>query len=276
VADEFPMGTVLCDTWKLVREIGVGGIGRVYEATDIKLSRKVAVKTLLTDDPETVKRFEREAQVMARVSHPNVITLYGFRRHEGVPFLVMRFLEGRSLSELRAEQESGKVPLATLRPVVQQLLSALGHMHQRGLVHRDIKPSNIFISPQGKVTLLDLGLARGNATTLTKTGVVWGTPSYMAPEQILAERTLDGRADLYGVATVLYRMLTGEFPFPNEELQVLLRAHVENDRPDASEIAPEVPKALSRVLQKAMAIHPDDRYATAAEFLAAFERAAKP
>jgi eukaryotic-like serine/threonine-protein kinase len=274
-AADFQPGAVLNDTWRLERVLGEGGIGRVFEATDLKLGRKVAVKTLLTEHltEETVKRFEREAQVMAQVDHPNIVSLYGFRRHQGTPYLVMRYLDGRSLATLRKET-GGRVSLAAILPLASQLLEALGHLHQKGLVHRDIKPSNIFVSPAGKVTLLDLGLTRGTQTSLTRTGMVWGTPSFMAPEQILAERTLDGRVDLYAVAGVLYRLLTGKLPFPTQGDESVLQAHLTRPRPDACALAPELPVAVGQVLMRAMAIAPEQRYQTAAEMAAALTAAA--
>lgn len=267
-------GETLLGQWKLESKIGEGGMGNVFLATELKLGRKVAVKALFVDNmaDETVKRFEREAQVMGKLDHPNIVTLYAVGRHRDVPFLVMRYLEGGSLWDL-LDANGGRLTPEQLLPVVKQLCSALGYIHGKNLIHRDLKPSNIFISPQGKVTLLDLGLARGHTTALTRTGIIWGTPDFMAPEQIVGEKQLDGRADLYALGVVLYRMISNEPPFPDEDEQNLMRAHLTRPRPDIAKVWPQASATLSLVLQKAMAIKPEDRYQTAEEFSQAFERA---
>ena len=267
-------GEVLNGAWRLEEKIGEGGMGRVFRATDLKLARKAAVKALSVNnlDEETVKRFEREAQVMGKLDHPGVVTLYGVGRTRGVPWLAMKHLEGRSLWGVLDEND-GKLSPSTLLPIARQLLVALGYIHGRGLLHRDLKPSNIHVGFQGKTTLLDLGLARGHKSTLTRTGVVWGTPDYMAPEQIVGERQLDGRADLYSVSVVFYRMLSGTSPFPEEDEHELLRAHLMNPRPDISRVVPGCSPLLGAALQKGLAIRPEDRFQTAEDMRVAIERA---
>lgn|GEM_PF-3390672 len=267
-------GEVLNGAWRLEEQIGQGGMGRVFRATDLKLARKAAVKALSVSnlDEETVKRFEREAQVMGKLDHPGVVTLYGVGRTRGVPWLAMKHLEGKSLWGV-LDDHGGLLTPAALLPIARQLLQALGYIHGRGLLHRDLKPSNIHVGLQGKVTLLDLGLARGHKSTLTRTGVIWGTPDYMAPEQIVGERQLDGRADLYSLSVVLYRMLSGASPFPIEDEHELLRAHLMNPRPDLSREVQGSSPLLGLALQKGLAIRPEDRFQTAEEMLAALERA---
>ncbi len=268
-------GEVLNGAWRLEEKIGEGGMGRVFRATDLKLSRKAAIKALSVNnlDDETVKRFEREAQVMGKLDHPGVVTLYGAGRTRGVPWLAMKHLEGRSLWGVLDEQ-GGLMPPAVLLPIARQLLTALGYIHGRGLLHRDLKPSNIHVATQAnKATLLDLGLARGHKSALTRTGVIWGTPDYMAPEQIVGERQLDGRADLYALSVVLYRMLSGVSPFQEEDEQDLMRAHLMNPRPDISREVPGLSPLLGVALQKGLAIRPEDRFQTAEEMLTALERA---
>ncbi len=266
-------GETLLGQWKLESKIGEGGMGNVFLATELKLGRKVAVKALGVGNlqDETVKRFEREAQVMGKLDHPNIVTLYAVGRHRDVPFLVMRYLEGGSLWDL-LDANGGRLTPEQLLPLVKQLCSALGYIHGKNLIHRDLKPSNIFISPQGKVTLLDLGLARGHTTALTRTGIIWGTPDFMAPEQIVGEKQLDGRADLYALGVVLYRMISNQPPFPDADEQDLMRAHLTRPRPDISKVWFQASAGLSLFLQKAMAIKPEDRFQTAEELSAAFER----
>lgn len=267
-------GEVLNGAWRLEEQIGQGGMGRVFRATDLKLARKAAIKALSINnlDDETVKRFEREAQVMGKLDHPGVVTLYGVGRTRGIPWLAMKHLEGKSLWGV-LDEHGGLLTPAVLLPIARQLLQALGYIHQRGLLHRDLKPSNIHVSHQGKATLLDLGLARGHKSTLTRTGVIWGTPDYMAPEQIVGERQLDGRADLYSLSVVLYRMMSGASPFPIEDEHELMRAHLMEPRPDLSREVPGCSPLLGLALQKGLAIRPEDRFQTADEMAAALEKA---
>jgi eukaryotic-like serine/threonine-protein kinase len=267
-------GEVLNGAWRLEEKIGAGGMGRVFRATDLKLARTAAIKVLSVNnlDDETVKRFERETQVMGKLDHPGVVTLYGAGRTRGVPWLAMKHLEGRSLWGV-LDENHGLLSPALLLPIARQLLVALGYIHGRGLLHRDLKPSNIHVGFQGKATLLDLGLARGHKSTLTRTGVIWGTPDYMAPEQIVGERQLDGRADLYSLSVVFYRMLSGTSPFPEKDEHELMRAHLMNPRPDLSWGVPGCSPLLGAALQKGLAIRPEDRFQSAEEMRAALERA---
>jgi serine/threonine-protein kinase len=270
-------GEVLNAAWRLEEQIGAGGMGRVFRATDLKLGRKAAVKALSVHnlDEETLKRFERESQVMGKLNHPGVVTLYGVGRTRGVPWIAMRHLEGTSLWGVLDKH----LPVLTpelLLPIARQLCSALGYIHERGLIHRDLKPSNIHVAPDGRTTLLDLGLARGRQSTLTRTGVVWGTPEYMSPEQILGERQLDGRSDLYALCVVLYRMMSGQLPFPHKEDQEVMKAHLTAPRPDITRVRPELSLLLGAALQKGLAIHLEDRFQSAAELLVALEHAMAP
>ena len=273
-ATDLETGELLNTTWRLEEKIGEGGMGRVFRATDLKLARKAAVKALSISnlDDETVKRFEREAQVMGNLDHPGIVTLYGVGRTRGVPWLAMKHLEGKSLWGI-LEDNVGRMPPAVLLPIARQLLVALGYIHERGLLHRDLKPSNIHVGPSGKTTLLDLGLARGHKSNLTRTGVIWGTPDYMAPEQIVGERQLDGRADLYSLSVVLFRMLAGVAPFTEADEQELMRAHLMKPRPDITRLVPTLSPLVGLALQKGLAIRPEERFQTGSEMLEALERA---
>ncbi|MBK7857049.1 MAG: serine/threonine protein kinase [Archangiaceae bacterium] len=269
---DLTVGDVLNHTYRLDQQIGEGGMGRVFQATDLKLERKVAVKALhaANADVETIRRFDRETQVMGQLDHPGVVTLFAFGRTRGVPWLAMRLLEGRDLWELLAEA-GGRMTPAQLLPIVRQTLTALGYLHGRGLLHRDLKPSNIHIGKTGRVTLCDFGLARGHKSSLTRTGVIWGTPEYMAPEQILGERELDGRTDLYSLAVVMFRVLAGQPLFPDATDQDVLRAHLSRPRPDVARVVPTLSPMIGAAMQKGLAIHPEDRFQSAEEMLAAFE-----
>jgi serine/threonine protein kinase len=269
---DLAVGDVLNNNFRLEEKLGEGGMGRVFRATDLKLDRKVAVKGLFVSnlDTETVRRFDRETQVMGQLDHPGIVTLYSFGRTRNIPWLAMQLLEGHDLwGELGVH--GGRIAPSALLPIVRQILQALGYLHGRNVVHRDLKPSNIHISPKGKVTLCDFGLARGHKSTLTKTGIAWGTPDYMAPEKIVAERELDGRADLYALTVVLYRMIAGAPVFPDGPDHDLLRAHLTAPRPDLSRRVPGMSPLLGAALQKGLAIHAEDRFQTAAEMLASLE-----
>jgi eukaryotic-like serine/threonine-protein kinase len=270
---EFAAGEVLNGNWRLDAIIGKGGMGAVWEATDLKFKRKVAVKTLhpnLIKD-EAVRRFEREAQMMARLDHPNVVPLYAFGRERGLPFIVMRFLEGANLRAV-VKVNGGLLDWRQFRPLLKQLCDALGYIHSKGVVHRDLKLSNMFIAPDGWLTLLDMGLARGHRSTITHSGLVWGTIDFLSPEQVLAQKVIDGRADLYALGAVTYLVLSGSYAFPEDDDHALMKAHLQAPRPNIAEIA-AVPAALGPVLQRAMAIKKEERYQTAAELFDAVDAA---
>lgn len=269
---DLDVGEVLNNTYRLDQLIGAGGIGRVFSATDLKLERKVAVKALLASslDVETARRFDRETQVMGQLDHPGVVPVYSFGRTRGVPWFAMRLLDGSDLwGALTAA--GGRMTPTQLLPLARQVLAALQYLHGRGLVHRALMPGNIHVGKNGKVTLCDFGLARGHASPLARTGVVVGTPEYVAPEQILGERELDGRADLYSFAVVLFRMLGGQALFAERDDQELLRAHLTRPRPDICRLVPGLAAMVGAVMQKALAIHPEDRFQTATEMLQALE-----
>lgn len=270
----FATGEVLTGGWRLERVLGKGGMGTVYEATELQLGRKVAVKVLhRQDDGEDFARFEREARMMAKLDHPNLVPLYAFGRHGEVPFIVMRLLEGARLSAVLKEN-GGRLAWAQWRPLLAQLCDALGYMHAKQVVHRDVKPSNIFVGPTGWVTLLDMGLTRGWRTPMTRTGMVWGTPEFMSPEQAMAERELDGRSDLYSVACLTWLVLSGRLPFSERDTQRLLEQHLNDERPHLHQSA-GVPRALSDVVRKAMAIEADERPESMQALLGALDFAAQ-
>lgn len=269
-------GDVIAATWQIDSVLRAGRSGTVYLATDLRLGRRVAVKTLSPGavDEQAVARLEREAGLLAKLSHPNVVTLHMFERHEGVPYLVMQLLEGVSLEERVLLQ--GGLGEREVAAISEQISSALSYLHAQGLLHRDLKPSNLIISSRGHVTLIDLGITRPHDSALTRTGVVHGTPGYMSPEAILGERNLDGRSDMYSLAAVLFELLTGSLPFGHLEGEALLRAHLGAPRPRAHELRRSLPPAVSAVLARAMALEPDGRYANIADFQEAFRAALAP
>jgi eukaryotic-like serine/threonine-protein kinase len=248
--------------YQIVRQIGRGGMGIVYEALDQRLERRVALKTILPEsDPQMRDRFMREARAAAAVSHPNICPLYEIGEHEGNPFLAMELLEGESLA---ARLERGAIPPAEGIALALSILSALAALHARGIVHRDLKPSNVFLSSHG-LKLLDFGLARpltldADATSLTLPGVLLGTPRYMAPEQARGGE-VDSRADLFATGSLLFEMLSGRPAFNGASAIELLHAVI-HEHPPAL-VGSLAVVEMDRVIQRALAKEPADRYGSA-------------
>lgn len=263
---------VIDGKWVIEKTLGQGGMGTVYLARDLDLGRRVAIKMLsrgLVDNAELVTRFEREARMMARLDHPNLVPVYAVGRRDKTPFIVMKLLEGRSLSEFISGQQ--RLSSAELLSVVRQLCEGLTFVHSQRVVHRDLKPANIFLSSAGHVTLLDLGVARDTDNNMTRTGMLMGTPRYMAPEQILGKHA-EASADLYALTLVVFELVTGRPPFEAETDFELMRAHVDLAPQDAATIV-ALPPGVSAVLQRGLAKAPADRYASARDFFTAFETA---
>jgi predicted Ser/Thr protein kinase len=233
--------------------VGEGGMGVVYRAVQKQLGRTVALKVLspaLASDPQFVERFTREAKALAQLSHPNIVAVYDFGVHEGVPFLIMEFVEGTPLRKLLAAK---KLSSERALELVPQICDALAYAHGRGVVHRDVKPENILIDREGRVKIADFGLAKlaePGQTRITRTQMVMGTPNYMAPEQIENPSTVDHRADIYSLGVVFYEMLTGELPLGRFKAP--------------SQKAP-VDSRLDPVVLRSLEKEPADRYQQAAE-----------
>jgi serine/threonine protein kinase len=262
----------------LLEQLGQGGMGAVYRAEHVRLKRTVAVKVLppgLLHDTRAVARFRREVEAVGKLDHPNIGRASDAGEASGWPFLVMELIDGVDLAKLAARL--GTLPVADACEVCRQAALALQHAHEHGLVHRDIKPGNLMLTPAGVVKLLDLGLARvcGDqpvSEVLTATGVVIGTPDYMAPEQATEPRSADIRADLYGLGCTLYRLLTGVPPFGGPGQSTLaqkLLAHALAPVPPIRDRRPEVPEGLAALLVRLLAKSPADRPATPAEVEAA-------
>jgi eukaryotic-like serine/threonine-protein kinase len=259
--------------YRIVRKLGEGGMGVVFVAEDERLGREVAIKTIRdSGDSSARERFFREARAAASLSHPNICQLYDIGDEEGRPFLVMELLEGQSLAGRLA---TGALPLAEAMNIVLAILTALEALHARGFIHRDLKPSNVFLSAHG-VKLLDFGLARethvplapdattmrpGGGTPLTLSGMIVGTPRYMAPEQLIASPA-DSRTDIFAAGVLLYEMISGRPPFEGDNAMQLFHAVVYETPPNLAGSA--AINALNRIIHRAMAKRPDDRYPSAA------------
>ncbi|GAA3973811.1 protein kinase [Thermobifida alba] len=256
-------GVVLIDRYRLDERIGVGGMGEVWRATDILLSRPVAVKLLhmaQVSDPVSQQRFRTEAQITAALSHPNIAQVYDYGDQDGYSFLVMELITGESLSAI-IKRNPGLDADITL-DVVDQAAQALSAAHAAGVIHRDIKPGNLLVTEDGAVKLTDFGIARGNeSVTLTQTGMVMGTAQYISPEQV-SGKPASPLSDLYALGIVAYECLAGQPPFTADTPLALALAHSREPPPPLPET---VPPAVRELVERMLAKDPQDRPSSAAE-----------
>ncbi len=267
---------VLSSRYRLEQKIGEGGMGSVYLATDVELDRQVAVKLLaknLVGDPEVVERFEREARLTAKLDHPNIVPIYDVGRTDERPFIVMKKLEGDTLAGLL--RRKGGLSADESLKLLRQLAAGVDYIHRCGFIHRDVKAGNIFVGPDGHATILDFGILRSvrGHEALTRTGVVMGTPHYMAPEQALGSKHVDHRVDLYALAVVVFECLTGTLPFEADSELRLIQMQAHSPPPDLLDRAPWISKPIAAVMKRALAKRADERFSSAAELLAALEAA---
>jgi tRNA A-37 threonylcarbamoyl transferase component Bud32 len=266
-------------TYEGLELIGRGGMAEVYKANHPTLRRPVAIKVLphsLAQDPDFRKRFEREAQTVAALKHPNIVQLFDFGEADGTSFMVIEYIGGPDVGDVIKQ---GGLSVDRALAITREVAGALDYAHQQGLVHRDIKPSNVMlesITVSGKnnrnerSVLMDFGIARilGGNTRLTASGMI-GTLDYMSPEQIKDAKDVDGRADIYSLGIMLFQMLTGRLPFAASNPGALLIAHLNQPAPDPRTIRADIPEDASLAVLKAMEKNADDRYQTAGEFAAA-------
>jgi serine/threonine-protein kinase len=253
------------------RLLGKGGMGAVFLAQDLTLEREVAIKVLPPDfstDPQVIKRFQQEAKTAAKLDHTNIIPIYRVEGGEGLNYFVMKFISGTSLEDVL----ESKQPLSYdyVQRILWEAALALGHAHSRGVVHRDVKPANIMFDHDGKVMLTDFGISKAlqSATGLTGTGMILGTPHYMAPEQAKGQ-PVDGRADQYALGVVGYRLLSGSLPFSGDSVHTILYKHIFEEAPRLSGIRVDAPLYLTEPIQRALAKDPDQRFASMEDFAAA-------
>ncbi|MBI2408384.1 MAG: serine/threonine protein kinase [Gemmatimonadetes bacterium] len=254
-------------------EIGRGGMAVVYRATDTRLRRLVALKVLppeLAFREEVRRRFLREAQMAAQLSHPNIVPIYSVDEASGLVYFAMGLVEGDPLAKLLFLEP--RPPIATVRRILREVADALQFAHERGVVHRDIKPDNILVeAATGRSMVTDFGIARAAQAEvrLTATGIAVGTPAYMSPEQAMGEREVDGRADIYSLGIVGYQMLAGELPFSAANTPSMLMKHLSEPPRPLLDLRPDLPANLAAAIERALCKAPDDRWPDAASFRAA-------
>lgn len=269
------MTEVRIGKFEVVRRLGRGGMGTVYEGYDRSLDRRVAIKTLTLEalsDEDSRRRFEREARAAARLQHPNIVTIHelGNFGGQGRPYIVMEYLGGADLSALIKKEK--RIPLTVALGIAAELCRALDFAHQKAVVHRDVKPSNIRYLDDDRIKIMDFGIARMEGTgQITRSGVMIGTLHYMSPEQIQG-KGVDGRSDIFSTGCILYEMLAGSRPFDGQSATAILYKIVHEPAPTILETNPDLPEQAQEILNRALAKMPDDRYQTAREMARDLEK----
>lgn len=261
--------------YKIIEQLGQGGMATVYKAYHASLDRYVALKALhaaFGEDATFSARFQREARVVAKLEHPHIVPVYDYAEHEKRPYLIMKFIEGDTLKALL---NKGPLTAQEIEKVVDSVGSALGYAHKQGILHRDIKPSNVLVTPAGEMYLADFGLARiaqSGESTLSS-DMIMGTPQYISPEQAMGKKDLDAGTDIYSFAVMLYEMVVGQVPFSADTPFSIIHDHIYTPLPLPQSINPKVPEPVQRVLLKALAKERADRYETVGDLVAAFKSA---
>jgi tRNA A-37 threonylcarbamoyl transferase component Bud32 len=262
--------------YRIVEQLGQGGMATVFKAYHAALDRYVAIKVMhpaFKEDPTFLARFQREARVVARLEHPNIVPVYDYAEYNGAPYLVMKFVEGETL---KAKLARGPLSLAEAVQIVEAVGTGLDYAHKQGILHRDIKPSNVMLAADGSVYLADFGLARiaqAGESTLSSDSLL-GTPHYMSPEQARGVKELDAGTDVYSLGVVIYELVVGRLPFSADTPFAIIHDHIYTPLPMPHDVNPNVPEAIERVLLKALAKERTDRYPDVAAMVAAFRDAA--
>jgi serine/threonine-protein kinase len=262
--------------YRLEGELARGAMGTIFAAMDERLGRRVAIKVprgALAMDEDFLERFRREALAAAALSHPNIASVFDYGQERGQPFIVMELVTGRDLAQIL---EQGPLSPGRAAAIAEQVSAALAHAHQAGVIHRDIKPANIIVSVEDgdRVKVTDFGIAKATGDlTITATGAMFGTPQYISPEQAQGEPAT-ARSDIYSLGIVLYEMLVGAPPFEGGTMVALAMRHVNDEVGPPSSVAPGIPPSLDRIVLKATAKDPEQRFHTAGEMLEALDPSA--
>jgi serine/threonine protein kinase len=262
-------------SYRIINQVGQGGMATVYKAYQPSMDRNVAIKVLprqLAESAEFTARFQQEAHIIARLEHPHILPVFDFGESDGVTYFVMRYLDAGTL---KTKMEAGPLSWNEIDRFFTQLAEALNYAHGHGIVHRDLKPANALVDEEDNLFLTDFGIAKlleSASPRLTQTDAIMGTPAYISPEQAKAE-TVNQRSDIYSLGIILYEMVTGSVPFVADTPLAVILKHISDPLPPPSVIKKDIPEPIERVILKALAKEPGDRYATAAEFLSAWKRA---
>jgi eukaryotic-like serine/threonine-protein kinase len=261
-------GTLLADRFEIIQLLGQGGMGAVYKGRDIELDRLVALKLIrpdLASHPEILRRFKQELILAREVTHRNVIRIFDLGQAQGIKFITMEYVEGRDLRSLI--HEKGKLSVDEAVPIILQITAALEAAHHAGVVHRDLKPQNVLLDKDGRVYVMDFGIARSLETPgMTQTGALMGTPEYMSPEQAKGEK-VDARSDLFALGIIFYEMLTGVSPFKAETAMAMMFKRTQERATPLAQLNLGVPGAISDIVAKCLEIKPDERYQTARDVI---------
>ena len=288
------------DHYEILSPIGAGGMGEVYRARDTRLDREVAIKVLpaaLTQDPDRLSRFAIEAKATGALNHPNILTVHDIGNHEGTPYIVAELLDGE---ELRAQLDNGALPVRKAIEYAQQIAAGLTAAHEKGVVQRDLKPENLFVTKDGRVKILDFGLAKLTQTRksergtrneeaetllqeasdihrlalrdhpLTIPGTVMGTVAYMSPEQVRGQ-AVDHRSDLFSFGLILYEMLVGKKAFHGESAADVMSAILQQEPPEISETNSKIPAQLEKIVRRCLEKKPERRFQSASDLGFALE-----
>ncbi len=260
--------------YQIVAPLGEGGMAAVYKAYQPNMERYVAIKVLprhMSSSDEFVERFRREARMLAKLQHPNILSVFDYGEQDGYPYIVMPFVQSGTLSEALRDHP---LTFAEINAIISQIGGALAYAHAHGMIHRDVKPSNVLIDETGNCLLTDFGLARMTEASIkiTSSGAVMGTPAYMAPEQGTGAK-IDQRSDIYSLGIILYEMLTGRVPYTAETPIAVVVKHIQDPLPSARKINPKLPESIELILMKALAKNPDDRYQNAEDLVHALQAA---
>jgi len=265
--------------YKVIKKLGDGGMGAVYLAEDVLVGRHVAIKVLArkySENPEFLARFRREMRAAGKLKHPNVMGIHAAGEEMGYHFFVMEYGDGESLDKILKRDHF--LPWGNALNVATQVARGLKHAHDKGILHRDVKPGNMFVTTDGTVKIMDLGLSKdfheARPTFETQAGVALGTPHYISPEQARGDKEIDGRADIYSLGATLYHLVTGQTPFQGSSAAVIMLKHLNAEVPDPRTVKPELPEVAARIIQRMMAKNTEERYGNCDDLLKALERAA--